>query len=213
MKVFGCTCYSKVPDGQRKKWDPKAKKVIFVGYSSTPNNYRVYDPAAERIFVTTNVKFNESDCDVEKVIKQINDGDDVDEDDLFNGYDGGNSDKGDNDTNDKDDDSSSEITEIIDDPPKNENWDNLINAVLLQATVTNCEPLTFDDALNCEDKDNWFNAMTEEMKSIKENKTYLLTKLPPGKRLIQFRWVFRVKRKTDGTINRYKARLVAKGFS
>ena len=32
------------------------------------------------------------------------------------------------------------------------------------------------------------------------------------KNLIDCKWVFRVKRKSDGTIDRYKARLVAKGF-
>ena len=37
--------------------------------------------------------------------------------------------------------------------------------------------------------------------------------MPPSRKAIGCRWVFKVKRKADGTIERYKARLVAKGFS
>lgn len=44
------------------------------------------------------------------------------------------------------------------------------------------------------------------------NKTWSLVSLPPGKRPIGYKWVYRIKYKSDGSINRYKARLVAKGF-
>jgi hypothetical protein len=41
---------------------------------------------------------------------------------------------------------------------------------------------------------------------------FLPTKLPVGQRTIDTKWVFKVKRKADGTIDKYKARLVARGF-
>jgi hypothetical protein len=33
-----------------------------------------------------------------------------------------------------------------------------------------------------------------------------------GKNIIDYKWVFKVKRKADGSIEQYKARLVVKGF-
>ena len=37
-------------------------------------------------------------------------------------------------------------------------------------------------------------------------------KLPTGQHVIGTKWVFKIKRKSDGSIEKYKARLVAKGF-
>jgi hypothetical protein len=51
------------------------------------------------------------------------------------------------------------------------------------------------------------------MDSLLENGVFELVKLPPGRKAIGNRWVFKVKRNADGSIERYKARLVAKGYS
>jgi hypothetical protein len=45
-----------------------------------------------------------------------------------------------------------------------------------------------------------------------ENKTWHLVPYKKGSNLIDCKWVYRIKRRADGTIDRYKARLVAKGF-
>ena len=52
-----------------------------------------------------------------------------------------------------------------------------------------------------------------EIQSLLNNGTWELASLPPGRKAIGSRWVFVIKRKSDGSIDRYKARLVAKGFS
>lgn len=51
------------------------------------------------------------------------------------------------------------------------------------------------------------------MKSQKSNNVWKLTALPPGKKAIGSKWVYRVKTGGDGSIERYKARLVAQGFT
>ena len=44
------------------------------------------------------------------------------------------------------------------------------------------------------------------------NETWHLVLEEQGKNIIDCKWVYKIKRKSDGTIDRYKARLVAKGF-
>ena len=46
-----------------------------------------------------------------------------------------------------------------------------------------------------------------------ENETWNLVDAPQGVKSIRFRWVYKVKYNTEGSINRYKARLVAKGYA
>ncbi|KAI5337565.1 hypothetical protein L3X38_016836 [Prunus dulcis] len=54
--------------------------------------------------------------------------------------------------------------------------------------------------------------MTEELNALIKNGTWSLVSYDPSMNVVWCKWVFRVKRKADGTIDRYKARLVAKGF-
>ena len=61
--------------------------------------------------------------------------------------------------------------------------------------------------------EKWKTAMVEEMYALKKNDTWDLVVLPPGKKPVGCKWVFVVKQKMDGTVDRYKARLVAKGFT
>lgn len=52
--------------------------------------------------------------------------------------------------------------------------------------------------------------MKEEMRALKRNKTWELVDLSKGKKLVGCRWVFTVKYKFDGSVERHKARLVVK---
>lgn len=60
---------------------------------------------------------------------------------------------------------------------------------------------------------HWRDAMAVEIKALEQNNTWTLTPLPIHKIAIGCKWVYKVKYKADGTIERYKARLVAKGYT
>ncbi len=75
------------------------------------------------------------------------------------------------------------------------------------------EPRSFAEAMASPDKEKWYEAAAAQIRALIENGTWELVKLPAGKKAIGSRWVFRIKRNADGSIERYKGRLVAQGFS
>jgi hypothetical protein len=62
------------------------------------------------------------------------------------------------------------------------------------------------------DRQQWIDAMAEEIKQLHDTGTWELVPLPEGRKAIGCRWVYRLKMDADGNPTRYKARLVAQGF-
>jgi Reverse transcriptase (RNA-dependent DNA polymerase) len=84
---------------------------------------------------------------------------------------------------------------------------------LLHAVLLPDEPASYREAVKSTYKDDWDNAMQEEMKSLSENHTWDLVDLPKDRRAVKCKWVYCIKFGADGKPNRFKARLVAKGFT
>ena len=55
--------------------------------------------------------------------------------------------------------------------------------------------------------------MDEEMQALVSRGKWELVNHPPGASVVSCKWVFTVKYKSDGSVDRYKARLVARGFT
>ena len=77
------------------------------------------------------------------------------------------------------------------------------------ALLADVEPIGYVEALK---EEVWKKAMLEELAAIERNNTWKLARLPKGKKPISLKWVFKVKMKLDGTIEKHKARLVVRGF-
>ncbi|KAI9194923.1 hypothetical protein LWI28_010161 [Acer negundo] len=59
----------------------------------------------------------------------------------------------------------------------------------------------------------WKKAVYDEMKALEKNQTWEMSALPSGKRIVGCKWIFTVKHKAVGSVERFKAQLVAKGFT
>lgn len=84
-----------------------------------------------------------------------------------------------------------------------------INTVTKFPLPTPTEPSCPSQAIKLPE---WKNAMSDEFNALLANGTWSLVPPTPSQNVIGCKWVFRLKRHTDGSIARYKARLVAKGF-
>lgn len=76
------------------------------------------------------------------------------------------------------------------------------------AIIPNLEPKSFKKAMEDE---RWRTAVGSEYGALEYNNTWSIEDLPPGKKAVGGQWVFKVKFKSDGIVERYKARLVTKG--
>jgi transposase InsO family protein len=81
------------------------------------------------------------------------------------------------------------------------------------ALNASAEPTTLSEALQRPDGDKYLESAIEEVRAHLENGTWKVVRLPKGKRAIGSRWVFKIKRTVDGSIERYKGRIVAKGYA
>lgn len=72
------------------------------------------------------------------------------------------------------------------------------------------EPTTFKQAAS---DPRWVEAMNEEYNALLQNKTWTLVPHQTSMNIVGSRWVYKIKEKSDGSIERFKARLVAKGYT
>jgi hypothetical protein len=58
----------------------------------------------------------------------------------------------------------------------------------------------------------WIKAMTNEYNALISNHAWTLCPRPLNQNVVKNKWVFKIKQKPDGRVDRFKARLVAKEF-
>ena len=75
------------------------------------------------------------------------------------------------------------------------------------------EPRNLSEAWSNEHNAQWKKATDSEFNALLENDTWQLVPPPEDKNIVGSRWVFKVKRNADGSVEKFKARLVAQGYS
>ncbi|CAI7837206.1 unnamed protein product, partial [Closterium sp. NIES-53] len=89
---------------------------------------------------------------------------------------------------------------------------DLVTAV--HGTEIPTEPATVQQALGGKHREKWREAMDKELEALKERNTWKVVPIgvARNKKVLTGKWVFRVKTKADGTIDKFKVRWVIRGF-
>lgn len=231
MKKFGSLCYAYKQN--RGKLDPRCDKGVFLGYDKNSPAYLIYFPKTGKVEKHRLIKIlNPATMD------QQTQSDQMYEDEVYESRkDGEPKQTKDEDIPDGSESSQTEsevktedkvdagatrypsrirkrpdyLSDYITDVKECENEQ-------MQTSVDYCYrllceiPTSFSEAIVSSESKEWEKAMNEEIQSLKENDTFTLTTLPEGKKAVGGKWVYAVKKNSDGS-DRYKARFVAKGFS
>ncbi|KAK9215025.1 hypothetical protein WN944_007028 [Citrus x changshan-huyou] len=237
LRVFGCPAYYHVKDG---KLDPRARKAIFVGFKGGVKGFKLWDLEDKKFVCSRDVTFDEasmmkasSSQQVENKTKEVLQRVEFDATPYIpvsstskNGSTMEVTPRVEEEVVSSDVPQNEEIIDDVDNDdfiatrrPRREikkpGWLTKDMVVAYALPVIDDDiPNTFGEALRSSESDQWKLAMEEEMKSLHQNQTWELVKLPKGKRVIGNKWVYTKKQGSPNqTTPRYKARLVAKGFA
>lgn len=235
FRTFGADVYVHIPTQKRRKMDAKSKKCIFVGYDDNVKGYRVYDPELRRVEVARDVKFLSDEFATIKFVNQST----GEEKSVQTEENAESTDRANDERREPDEQratttqqvtvqetaakvSKRRPTNLIDINESNiigsrlrgereENGDNALMAMALIAIES--DPQSYQEAMESSNSEKWKHAMKEEHDSLVDNATWELVDKPIGQKIIDCKWVYKVKCNTDETVERYKARLVARGFN
>ncbi|UYV80744.1 hypothetical protein LAZ67_19001583 [Cordylochernes scorpioides] len=79
------------------------------------------------------------------------------------------------------------------------------------ATTNETIPKDYEEAIACEDKKHWENAMLEEIQNIYSHQVWELVPRPVNAEVVKSKWVFKISK--DQENKTYKARLIAMGYN
>ena len=233
---FGCTCYILNNKLYLKKFDAKAQRGIFLGYSERSKAYRVYNSETLCVEESMHVKFDDKELE-DKTSKQGESFAEIqvpeatpEPDQIAESEDSPEAEP----TSEAQDETASDEAQDgshQEDPPRNtfkhksSHPEELIignkdsprrtrshfrQEESMIGLISMIEPTTVDEALS---DDGWILAMQEELNQFQRNDVWDLVPKPQHKNIIGTKWVFRNKLNEQGEVTRNKARLVAQGYS
>ncbi|KAL5823214.1 hypothetical protein ACOSQ4_021114 [Xanthoceras sorbifolium] len=209
LRVFGCISYVHIDSAKRSKLDAKSKKCVFVGYGGDEFGYRFWDYENRKIIRSRDVIFNENLMYKDRSIAESSSSTTEAETKEFAEFEEiSGSDVQISPETVQEEPSAPELRRSSRVPKPIQRYSPSLHYLLL---TDSGEPECYDEAMQVEDSVKWESAMRDEMDSLMSNQTWELAELPPGKKALHNKWVFRIKEEHNGN-KRYKARMVVKGF-
>ncbi|KAL5752990.1 hypothetical protein ACOSQ2_023497 [Xanthoceras sorbifolium] len=209
LRVFGCISYVHIDSAKRSKLDAKSNKCVFVGYGGDEFGYRFWDYENRKIIRSRDVIFNENLMYKDRSIAESSSSTTEAETKEFAEFEEiSGSDVQISPETVQEEPSAPELKRSSRVPKPIQRYSPSLHYLLL---TDSGEPECYDEAMQVEDSVKWESAIRDEMDSLMSNQTWELAELPPGKKALHNKWVFRIKEEHNGN-KRYKARMVVKGF-
>ncbi|WKA12737.1 hypothetical protein VitviT2T_030094 [Vitis vinifera] len=241
LRSFGSACFVLLQPHEHNKLEPRSRLCCFLGYGETQKGYRCYDPISHRLRVSRNVVFWEHRLFVElshfrssltnsSVLEIFLDESLVPSTNTFyppldfspDIFDASPRQVADEQIDDElpHFEPGSPAPALPEDPPQDipprhstrvrSIPPHLLDYHCYTALATLHEPQTYREAST---DPLWQIAMKEELDALTKNHTWDLVTLPPGQSVVGCKWIYKIKTRSDGSIERYKARLVAKAVA
>ncbi|WJX83571.1 hypothetical protein P8452_66227 [Trifolium repens] len=206
---FGCTCYILNNKAYKRKFDAKACKGIFIGYSERSKAYRVYNSETNTVEESIHVRFDDKEPD-SKMSEQ---------DDSYAGipyqYNNPEPEKA-SDANETLEAVLEEVSEEASPIEASEKHDDISEDDTQTGAETNEAPKRKFKYRSSHPEDLILGnkeTMQDEFNQFQRNDVWDLVPRPTHKNIIGTKWVFRNKLNEQGEVVRNKARLVAQGYS
>uniref|UniRef100_A0A2N9IA16 Retrovirus-related Pol polyprotein from transposon TNT 1-94 n=1 Tax=Fagus sylvatica TaxID=28930 RepID=A0A2N9IA16_FAGSY len=222
LHTFGCVCFMHLPPPDRNKLSAQSIRCAFLGYSVTQKGYVCYDPTSNRVRVSRNVLFFENQwffpmsSSSESPVAFLPSFDDTlhDPRPLIERFQPGM-------VYQRRSPVLPPSAPIL--PPVPLRRSSRVSAPpdrygfpltgttssALSATLSSIAvPTSYSQAVK---EKCWQQAMQEELCALEANKTWDVIDCPAGVTPLGCKWVYSIKVKSDGSLDRYKARLVALG--
>lgn len=205
MQPFGSKCFAYTEE--KKKLDDRCDEGIFVGYDSCSPAYLVYFPLTKTVRRVRLVKFMKKLEHIESK-EQIPHAAQEPEQSRESPVETESSDA----TRRYPERLRTQPSHLSDYITCNDDMSNIAKCAVDYCYHVDHVPSSYDEAISSPESLNWKRAMREEIESLEESDTFLLTTLPEGCKTVGSRWVYSIKRGPDESV-RFKARLVARGFT
>lgn len=231
LRVFGCAAWGLIPKERRNKLDKRVKSMIYIGHTVGKKGFRLFDPRLRTIVTLRDVEFDEkqfhytasdaaspillSDAITNEIQRLL-----VDQPDQPQNVELSEAVEGNTYSQRIDTPSVEDIgpPSMYVDPRVTLNSAEPVEAKeCAKSTALHTSglrvPLTLNEAMQSADSRKWTQAVNDELASLHAHNTWSIVDRPNHCRPIRTKWVFKLKLKADGSIDKFKARLVAKGFT